>query len=108
MDVSSETCFVFTKNELQKHHMVHQSDILLCTIMEPWYYQHYHYHYHRWARNIWVPTTGIQLELFAIRYQCDSHVNYACFNGFHCAVLRYQPPFRTVRTRIAVALSFSL
>ena len=33
------------KNELQKHRMVHQSDILLRAATKPWYYYYYRYRY---------------------------------------------------------------
>ena len=32
-DVSSKTCFVFVENELQKHCMVHRSDIIIIIVI---------------------------------------------------------------------------
>ena len=44
------------KNELQKHCMVHQSDISLRTAMKPWYY---YYHYHCYYYSLTVVLIGL-------------------------------------------------
>ena len=37
---------VLLKDELQKHCMVHQSDVLIRAATKPWYYYHYHYYHY--------------------------------------------------------------